>query len=221
MISYCIAVLRPIYARMLIEDLLRKAAVPYAILVWLNVDDAELRAFLDSLNTDGRPRRIIGRSPDNTGMCAYRTLFTAARYELITQIDEAVLRISPEIAERAAVIFWAFPKVRQIVADTWQDEFTTGGRPPIGSYRLVDSDSGLYHGPIDGWFSIYHRSIFPHLLAIPYASYFYLSGTVKQQLSRTGLRGLLCTRMKVFHATGTEYASYFRMQDFEIAKYRS
>jgi len=58
-------------------------------------------------------------------MRAYRMLFTAARYELITQIDDDVLRISPQIAERAAAIFKAHPKVRQLVADTWQDEFTT------------------------------------------------------------------------------------------------
>jgi hypothetical protein len=219
-ISYCIALLRPVYARMLIQDLIKKTSVPYEILVWLNVDDAEMEGFLDKLIQDGRPVRIIGRSPENIGMCAYRSLFTAAKYELITQIDDDVLAISPQIAERAAAIFGAFPSVRQIVADTWQDEFTTGARPPMGTYRPVDAKRGLYDGSIDGWFSIYHRSVLPQLLAIPYAQYCFIGGTVKQQLARTGLQGLLCTRIKVFHATGPEYAWYFGMLDFEIEKYR-
>jgi hypothetical protein len=219
-ISYCIALLRPVYARMLIQDLIKKTSAPYEILVWLNVDDAEMEGFLDKLIQDGRPVRIIGRSPENIGMCAYRSLFTAAKYELITQIDDDVLAISPEIAERAAAIFRVYPNVRQIVADTWQDEFTTGARPPMGTYHPVDAANGLYDGSIDGWFSIYHRSILPQLLAIPYSHYCFIGGTVKQQLARIGLRGFLCTRIKVFHATGPEYASYFGMLDFEIEKYR-
>ena len=219
-ISYCIAVLRPIYARMLLQDLIKKTSVPYEILIWLNVEDAELEAFLDDLTRDGRPLRIIGRSPENLGMLAYRSLFAAAHYELITQIDDDVLHICPEIAERATTIFRSFPRVRQIVADVWRDEFTTGARPPIQLYHPIDSDSGLYNGPIDGWFSIYHRSILPHLLTIPYSLYCCIGGTVRQRLIRTGLQALLCTRMRVFHATGPEYASYFGVLDFEIAKYR-
>jgi hypothetical protein len=35
------------------------------------------------------------------------------------------------------------------------------------------------------------------------------------------MRGLLCTRMKVFHVIGPQYAHYFGMLNFEIEKYRS
>ena len=219
-ISYCIAVIRPVYARMLIQDLIRKTSVPYESLIWLNVADAGTEAFIDKLIQDGHPLRIVGRTPENLGMCAYRHLFAAAKHELITQLDDDVLLVSPEIAQRAAVIFGKFPQVRQIVADVWQDELTTGARPPIESYRPIDLANGLYDGPIDGWFSIYHRSILPRLLDISYTPYCFIGGAVKQRLARCGLQGLLCTRMKVFHAIGPEYASYFGMLDFEIAKYR-
>jgi hypothetical protein len=117
-------------------------------------------------------------------------------------------------------LFAKFPRVRQLVADVWQDEFTTGARPPIQGYRCVDGREGLYDGPIDGWFSIYHRSILPLLLALPYSEYFPIGGMVRQRLQRQGLRGLLCTRMKVFHVIGPQYASFFGMLDAEVEKYR-
>jgi hypothetical protein len=44
---------------------------------------------------------------------------------------------------------------------------------------------------------------------------------VKSRLKSLRQLGLLCTRIKVFHALGAAYASYFDMLDSEIAKYSS
>jgi hypothetical protein len=220
MISYCVAVYRPEYTRRLVDDLIRKTTAPYELLLWLNVADAELDAHLDELAARGVPVRIVGRTPQNIGMVAYRTLFAQARYPLITQLDDDVVCVSRGIAERATAIFAGRPDVRQIVADVWQDEFTTGARPPLEGYRCIDATDGLYDGPIDGWFSIYHRSILPILLSLQYQPYCCLGVAVRQQLRRRGLFGLLCTRMKVFHVIGPEYASLFHMREFELAKYR-
>jgi hypothetical protein len=41
-ISYCIAVYRATYARLLLADLVAKTSVPFEILVWLNVADPAL-----------------------------------------------------------------------------------------------------------------------------------------------------------------------------------
>jgi hypothetical protein len=221
MISYCIACYRPIYARLLIDDLVRKTTAPYEVLVWLNVADAALDARLHELAAGGTPVRVVGRTPHNIGMLAYRELFSAARGALITQIDDDVVCVSPGIAERAAQLFDRFPTVRQLVADVWQDEFTTGARPPLSGYRPISPGDGLYDGPIDGWFSIYHRSILPILLSLAYSRYFCLGAAVRGELHRRHLAGHLCTRMKVFHVIGPEYASLFGMHAFEIEKYRS
>jgi hypothetical protein len=129
--------------------------------------------------------------------------------------------VSRGIAERAAGIFQAYPDVRQIVADVWQDEHTTGARPPLSHYRCVDRDHGLYEGPIDGWFSIYDRSILPVVLSQQMTRYCCIGAVVRRTLMRRRQRGLLCTRMKVFHAIGPAYASLFGMLDFEIEKYRA
>lgn len=220
MISYCIAVYRPTYARLLLEDLVRKTTARYEILVWLNVQDAVLEAEIAAARARGVPLRILGRTPHNIGMCAYRELFRAARYPLIVQIDDDVICVSRRIAERAVCLFEQFPKVRQLVADVWQDEFTTGARPPLDAYRCVDAREGLYDGPIDGWFSIYHRSILPVLLSLPFSSYCCLGAMVRSRLSQRGLSGLLCTRMKVFHVIGPQYAALFDMLEFEVEKYR-
>ena len=220
MISYCIAVYRPTYARLLLADLVKKTSVPFEILVWLNVADPALDAEIAAAIGSGVPLQVVGRTPDNIGMAAYEKLFRASRYPLIVQIDDDVVCISPGIAQRADRLFRKFPAVRQLVADVWQDEHTTGARPPLDQYRVFDAGEGLYNGPIDGWFSIYHRSILPLLLDVPMASYFPLGGTVHGRLLQRGQHGLLDLGMKVFHVVGPEYAAAFGMLAFETEKYR-
>src|SRR5207247_445742 len=133
----------------------------------------ELEAFLAERAAGGHAVRVVGKSPENIGMRAFRTLFRAARHPLVVQLDDDVVCISRGIAERAARLFAKHPRVRQIVADVWQDEYTTGARPPLAGYRVFDAHEGLYEGPIDGWFSIYHRSILPLVDALRYETYFY------------------------------------------------
>jgi hypothetical protein len=220
MISYCIAVYRPIYARLLLADLVAKTSVPYEILVWLNVADEVLEAEINNAITFGVPQRVIGRTPENVGMVAYKELFRAARYPLIVQIDDDVVCISRGIAQRASRLFRRFPRVRQLVSDVWQDDRTTGARPPLDHYTVFDANEGLYSGPIDGWFSIYHRSILPLLLDLPLTPYFPLGGTTQSRLARRGQHGLLDLGMKVFHVIGPQYAAAFGMLQFEIEKYR-
>lgn len=220
MISYCIAVYRPTFARLLLADLVRKTAVPFEILLWLNVADAALEADIAAIRAAGVPLQVLGRTPQNIGMQAYRSLFRAARHPLIAQIDDDVICVSRGIAERAERLFRRFPNVRQLVADVWQDEFTTGARPPLAHYREFDAGEGLYSGPIDGWFSVYHRSILPLLLTLPTAPYFALGAAVCARLAQRGMAGLLDRGMKVFHVIGPTYASAFGMLDFEIGKYR-
>lgn len=221
MISYCIAAYRHRYAAALIEELHKKTSVPYETLVWVNGPGEGLLSFVESKKGEGVPVKVVGYSPDNVGMNSYRDLFLSATHDLIVQIDDDVLLVSREIAQIAADIFKRHPKVKQLVADVWQDEFTTGARPNISSYLSVSDQDGLMDGPIDGWFSIYHRSIMPMLLDAPYEKYFYLGSFVREKLRISGLQGLLCQRMKVFHACGPIYAKVFGYLDVEIEKYKS
>jgi hypothetical protein len=220
MISYCVAVYRAHYARMLVADLAAKTSAPFEILVWLNCRDDSLEADLRAAVQRGVPVRVVGRTPENIGMQAYRMLFSAARFRLIVQIDDDVVCVSRGIAERADRLFRRFPTVRQLVADVWQDELTTGARPLLEHYRVYDADEGLYDGPIDGWFAVYHRSILTLLTSLPMAPYFALGAAVRARLAQRGLRGLLDRGMKVFHVIGPAYAQAFGMLDFEIQKYR-
>ncbi|MBS0445362.1 MAG: hypothetical protein JSR59_05355 [Proteobacteria bacterium] len=220
MISYCIAVYRPTYARLLIDDLVEKTSAPCEILVWLNVADAAFDADIAAWTARGVPLRVIGRTPENIGMQAYRQLFRAARYPLITQIDDDVVCVSRGIAERADRLFRRHASVRQLVADVWQDEHTTGARPTLDQYRPFDAAAGLYSGPVDGWFSIYHRSILPLLLALPQVPYYPIGAAVRARLAQRRQHGLLDRGMQVFHVIGPAYADAFGMLDFEIAKYR-
>ena len=80
MISYCIAVYRPTYARLLLADLVAKTSVPFEILAWLNVADPTLDREIEQAIAAGVPLRVIGRTPANIGMHAYRMLFREARF---------------------------------------------------------------------------------------------------------------------------------------------
>jgi hypothetical protein len=220
MISYCIASFRPKYSRLLIEDLIRKTTAPFEILVWLNVDDPDYEMFLEEQRARGAPIRFIGKTPDNIGMQAYPLLFEQARHELIVQIDDDVIAVSRKIAEQAHEIFCALPRVKQLVADVWQDKYTTGARPPISAYRPYEPKYGLYDGPIDGWFSVFHRSVLPLIEGKHSSNYLPLGGLLRGRLRARGTLGLLCTKFKVFHVIGPQYAFYFGMLDFEIEKYR-
>lgn len=220
MISYCIASFRPTYSKLLIQDLIRKTTAPFEILVWLNVDDAEYESFLEEQCAAGWPLRIVGKTPQNIGMQAYAKLFPQSQYDLIAQIDDDVVAVSRNIAEQAHEIFCRFPRVKQLVSDVWQDEFTTGARPPLSAYKQFEEEEGLFDGPIDGWFSVFHRSALSLATVTNGAQYFPLGATLRNRLRATGHLSLLCTKFKVFHVIGPQYASYFNMLDFEIEKYR-
>jgi len=154
-------------------------------------------------------------------MAAFMHLFEASRFEMVAQMDDDVICVSPRIAETAAEVFARFPNVGMLVADVWQDEYTSGARPPMNCYRPVSAEYGLYDGPIDGWFAIYRRSCLQVCRQFRPQRYMYLGGQIKAALSHAGMQGLLCTRMKVFHVVGPQYVSYFDMLDFEIDKYRN
>ena len=220
MISYCIAIYRPTYARLLLADLVEKTSAPFEILVWLNVADVALDAEIENMTARGVPLRVLGRTPENIGMRAYAALFAAARHPLIAQIDDDVVCISRGIAERAERLFKRFPTVRQLVADVWQDEHTTGARPPLDQYRVFDAAEGLHDGPIDGWFSVYHRSIQPLLASLPFAPHVALGAETRVRLRQRGQNGLLDCGIKVFHVIGPAYANALGMLQFEIEKYR-
>jgi hypothetical protein len=220
-ISYCIASFRPTYSRLLVDELLRKTSTAYEILVWLNLDDPAYEAWLADRTHSGFPVRIVGKTPENIGMRAYLELFGSAAGEMVAQIDDDVVMVSPGIAEHAAAVFRRFPWVRQLTADVWQDAFTTGARPPMRAYRPVDRAWGLWDGPIDGWFSVYHRSVLPLFPTAGDLRYFPLGGMMQRAMRRQGLRGLLCTAFRVFHVIGPQYASHYGMLAFEIEKYRT
>ena len=218
MISYCIASYRPTYSTLLVQDLIRKTTAPFEILIWLNTDDERYEKFLEEQRTQGAPIRVVGKTRENIGMQAYPLLFAESQYDLIAQIDDDVVAVSRNIAEYAAEVFCKFPSVKQLVADVWQDDYTTGARPPMSSYRAVQPD--LYEGPIDGWFSVFHRSVLPLAQSRYGDIYFPLGALLRNRLRETGRLGLLCTKFKVFHVIGPQYVSYFGMLDFEIEKYR-
>lgn len=129
--------------------------MPCEILLWINVANEEFDRFLQERTESGAPIKIVGRTPENIGITAYTTLFNRSRFDMITQVDEDVVCVAPNIAQTARNIFDRPPRVGMLTSDIWQDDHTTGARPTMDNYRVVDEALGLYDGPIDGWFAIY------------------------------------------------------------------
>jgi hypothetical protein len=206
---------------MLLQELIAKTSCRYEILLWLNVQSEDFQAHVLDLQMQDVPVRVVGITPENIGMHAYRELFLAAQYDIITQIDDDVTRLSYKLAEGADALFRKHPQLLQVVADVWQDDWTTGSRPAMNTYQAYSKKDGLYRGLVDGWFSMYHRSMLPILMQVPYKKYEFIGSWASYLLNERGLRGLLCTQMKVFHVAGPAYAELFGQLDAEIEKYRS
>jgi hypothetical protein len=221
MISYCICCFRAPYGKLLIEDLVAKTTVPYEILLWINTPDRSIVEKANALAAAGAPIKIVGDTPENIGMAAFKTLFKNAKYDMIAQLDDDVLRVSPNIPQKCAHIFLHRNDVKYIVADVWQDEYTNGNRPGMDQYKLYAPDHQLYDGPIDSWYGVYHRSIMPVLMRAPYEKYFYLGSFVRGWLPRDKKIGVLCTQFKVLHACGPIYAKAFGLLEGEINKYHA
>src|ERR1043166_10007182 len=101
MISYCVVAYRPAYARLLIEELIRKNDGPCEILVWVNSPEETFADYVKAKETMGTPVRLVGWTPENVGMRAFKDLFQAAKYDMMVQTDDDVLRVSTGIPEIA------------------------------------------------------------------------------------------------------------------------
>lgn len=220
MISYCIPVSKPKTAMILIQDLIEKTSVPYEILVWANTGDKAFLQFIDNTIRSGVPLRVVGKTPYSIGMVAFKILFQEAKFDMIAQVDEAVLLVSRKIAEKAASYFVRNPKIKQIVADVLQDTYTTGGRPPMKDYTALSPQDGLYEGPMDGWFAIYPRSVFDFLMEAPYERVFFLGSWLKGRIAAAGMKSVLCTKMRVWNTAGPAYSHYFGVASQDIQNLR-
>lgn len=223
-VSYMLVAFRPYYASRTISEIVRKTTVSYELLLWLNVDSPHLEEYVGTLQAAGHPIRIVGKTPENIGMRAFKTLIQEAEGEFLVQCEDDVIHISRRAAEIAGEIFDRYPDVMMLGGHVWQDEFTTGARPPMSLYNPMVHEEGLYEGPIDGGFTFYRRANIPMLLeSVGDGSYFGLGvGThLKWIRQDQGRKGWLSIRIQMFHLNGPLYHSFFPgMLEFEIAKYR-
>lgn len=220
MISYCLVAYRPVYSKLLIRELIKKTSVPFEVLVWLNVDDSGLNECIDQAVKEGHQVQVIGKTPGNIGMKAFRELFARCRYSMIVQLDDDVVYVSRNIAQIVSGVFRRHPDVGMITAHVWQDEYTSGSHPPLNKYKPSAYGDGLFLGPIDGGFSVYTNGALPLLATAPYQEYFCLGSWVANELLRKKNYGVLSTKIKMFHVAGPVYVSYYGMLDFEIEKYK-
>lgn len=220
-VSYLLPAYRGFYASRLFGEIARKTTVPYEFLVWLNLDNKGLEAYIQGLISSGYPIRIVGSTPENIGMRAFKPLIEQARGEYLVQLEDDVLFISRRAMEVADDILRRRPEIGMLSAELWQDEFSNGGHPGPDHYKVVSEADQLYEGPIDGGFSVYPRSSVPILLQADFRPYFGLGAETHCRLNGLGKKAYKTRRMRMFHIAGPTYHSLFAgMIEFEIEKYK-
>lgn len=218
--SYCVPVFRPVYARRLLGELVRKTSVPYEIRLWLNCDDALFEEEVQDLARQGVPVHIDGKTPENIGMQAFKAMFSRAEGRMLVQLDDDVVAITPGAAEIALDVLEK-RDAGLLGAHVWQDDWGNGGRPALKHYILVDPAARLFKGPIDGGFTFYRREVAARIHRLRNARYFGLGVELVGEAGLMGLESYLTDRILMFHVNTPAYHAHFGMLDFEIKKYRN
>jgi hypothetical protein len=220
-ISYMLPCYRAYYASRLLGEVNKKTSDSYELLLWLNMEDAGFESYVKTLQGMGHPIRIVGKTPENIGMAAFKHLIEAARGDFLVQLEDDVLFISPNASTIATGILDRNPKIGMLSAEVWQDEISNGGHPRPEHYTCVDAVNQLFEGPIDGGFSVYPKRFTPQLLESGFRTYFGLGSGMHVRLGKIGVKAYKCRRMRIFHIIGATYHSLFAgMVQFEIEKYR-
>lgn len=219
--SYLLVVLRPWYAELLLRELVKKTTASYEVLVWMNCEAPGFEALVLYLASRGCSIRIVGRSPENVGMVAFRNLIEAASGDLLVQFDDDVIMVSRRAIELCREVFSRRPDVGLLVGGVWQDEYTSGGHGKPSDYLLVDRENLLYDGPVDGGFTFYRKEAVKVLLSASFRKYWGMGAETIHNLKGKGLSGYLFGRVKMLHLHGPVYHQYFGKLDFEVEKFKS
>lgn len=221
-LSYMLPVFRAWYSSRVICQVVRKTTVPYELLLWFNILDDNLEAYVQELIDAGNPIRVLGRTPENIGMKAFQRMAPEARGEYLVQLEDDAIDISRRAGEIAIDLFNRYPEAAIIGGHVWQDKYTTGARPPLHIYDVKNAAEGLYQGPMDGPLMFYKRSVCtPVFMEAKIDRYFGLGPFTHGRIMEMGYRGYLTTRIMSFHMHGPIYHWYYGMLDHEIAKYES
>lgn len=220
-LSYMLPCYRAYYTSRLLGEVAKKTTLPYELLLWLNLKDDGLERYIQTLISAGHPIRVIGKTPENIGMAAFKPLIEQAKGDLLVQLEDDVLFISRKAGEVAQEILARRKDIGMLSAEVWQDEISNGGHPRPEHYTCVDALDQLFEGPIDGGFSVYPRSSVPLLLQSGFRVYFGMGCGMHLRLNSLGMKAFKCRRMRIFHLAGAPYHSLFPgMVEFEMEKYR-
>lgn len=220
-ISYMLPCYRAYYTSRLLGEVAKKTTDSYELLLWLNVEDAGLESYIKTLQGIGYPIRIVGKTPENIGMSAFKPLIEAATGDYLAQLEDDVLFISKGASTVAAEILSRRNDIGMLSAEVWQDEISNGGHPRPEHYTCMDVKDQLFEGPIDGGLSVYPRKFVPQLLQSGFRTYFGLGCGMHVRLASIGIKAYKCRRMRIFHIIGASYHSLFPgMVQFEMQKYK-
>jgi glycosyltransferase involved in cell wall biosynthesis len=225
-ISICILTWnRPKFLEICITNLLGKLFYHEncEILIMDNGSTDQTEEILKKYSQNSRIRII--RNNRNTGINAYKKLFSAAKGTYVIEIDDDVLEFPTHFDRTMVEYMNIFTDYGFLALDVIQNEFTNGAKPNISNYTEDIRDGKVIEiGPTGGWCSCFRRKDFRKIRII-----FNLIPLSFKRCEDGALRGLLKKYLKLnsgimkghfcFHACGPSYAKQYGYLERDIKKY--
>jgi len=185
------------------------------IIIWDNGSTDGTREFITELsNAHDFIRPVF--SEKNIGVNAKGLGFELAKGEFIVCLDDDILELPDNWAEKMIAAFTAEPKLGYLALDVIQNEHTTGAKFSEDSYKEKKYPNGivLQFGPAGGWCVMIPRSVYEivgKLRQIKGKIFFGEDGDYVTRCRLKGFKSAILKDVKCFHATGPYYNENYKL----------
>ena len=182
-----------------------------------------IESFYEKYSESITIKKIYGQ--ENIGLSAYKKLFSLAKGNIIIEVDDDILQFPSKVDEVFKIYFEKFKDFGYLALDVVQNEHTTGAKPDLKNYKVIERDGmSLELGPTGGWCTGFRRRDFNKIKFI-FNSFNHYNfkhgedGFLSKLFRILGKKSAIISGIKCFHATGPYYSKEYGLLDRDIEKY--
>lgn len=184
------------------------------IIIWDNGSSDGTREYINEISTVHNFIRPVF-SETNVGVNAKGLGFELATGEFTVCLDDDILELPENWAEKMIAAFTAEPKLGYLALDVIQNEHTTGAKLSEENYKDKEYANGivLQFGPVGGWCFMIPRTVYEivgKLRQIKGKVFFGEDGDYNTRCRLKGFKSAILKNVKCFHATGPYYNENYK-----------
>jgi GT2 family glycosyltransferase len=184
------------------------------IIIWDNSSADETALYLKELEDKHDFLKAVF-NPVNIGVNAKAKAVELAKGNYIIGIDDDVIELPEEWAEKMKNAFRKVNNLGYLALDVVQDKHTNGAKHPPESYEERDYGDGitLQFGPVGGWCFMIPREVYKRVGKLRTSSktiFFSEDGDYIIRAEMKGYISAILKDVKCYHATGEYYNSKYR-----------